>query len=109
MLWLLPCPALGQLCSWVSSNLTWASGARLDLSLTIQQVDPPSSLLCQKVNTWTVGFSFDEDVTLEAWMGDIVKHSRCFIIVSLSTHFTQQKLHPNQQMLQWCGLPLSVS
>ena len=29
----------GQLCSWVSSNLTWAAGARLELSISnIQQV-----------------------------------------------------------------------
>ena len=29
----------GQLCSWVASNLTWAAGARLELSISnIQQV-----------------------------------------------------------------------
>ena len=29
----------GQLCSWVTSNLTWAAGARLELSISnIQQV-----------------------------------------------------------------------
>ena len=29
----------GQLCSWVTSNLTWAVGARLELSISnIQQV-----------------------------------------------------------------------
>ena len=29
----------GQLCSWVESNLTWAAGARLELSISnIQQV-----------------------------------------------------------------------
>ena len=29
----------GQLCSWITSNLTWAAGARLELSISnIQQV-----------------------------------------------------------------------
>ena len=36
----------GQLCSWVASNLTWAAGARLELSISnIQQVLVEMSLV----------------------------------------------------------------
>ena len=36
----------GQLCSWVTSNLTWAAGARLELSISnIQQVLVEMSLV----------------------------------------------------------------
>jgi len=66
ILWMLGSPIAAQtLCSWMEAANTWSSGAKLELTLEVPQT----------VQDWNLTFSFDTDVTFEAWKGDITKHS----------------------------------
>ena len=69
----------------------------------------------QAVSTWNVGFEFDQDVVFQAWNGDIAKHSKSAPISKsesksdlISVSVNQSTVHPDQQVIQWSGLPLPV-